>query len=89
MLLILVEVSVEVSVYVRGLSVHTVTDCSHRAITMQLLVEEVLVKVARLQAQMIRPYHKYFHHNKLHGDGSVAAVCDCRGPTSHFYRYFH
>ena len=25
----------------------------------------------------------------LHGDGSVAAVCDCRGPTSNFHRYFH
>ena len=22
-------------------------------------------------------FHKYFHHNKLHGDGSVAAVCNC------------
>ena len=29
-----------------GLSVHSVTDCSHRAITMQLTVVEVLVKVA-------------------------------------------
>ena len=34
------------SICVSGLSVHTVTDCSHRAITMQLIVVEVLVKVA-------------------------------------------
>ena len=34
------------SICVSGLSVHTVTYCSHRAITMPLIVEEVLVKVA-------------------------------------------
>ena len=22
-------------------------------------------------------FHKHFHHNKLHGDGSVVAVCNC------------
>ena len=30
-----------------------------------------------------------FHHAKLNGDGSVAAVCDCRGLTSHIHRYFY
>ena len=26
---------------------------------------------------------------KLAECGSVAAICDCRGPVSHFYRYVH
>ena len=26
-----------------------------------------------------------FHHDKLHGNGSVASGCDCRGLTSHFH----
>ena len=30
-------------------------------------------------------FPKYFHHNKLHGDCSVAVVCDYRGPTSYLH----
>ena len=25
----------------------------------------------------------------LHGDSSVPSVCDCRGPTNNFHKYFH
>ena len=35
--------------------------------------------------ELTSQFHKYFHHNKLHGDCSVAVICDYRGPTSYLH----
>ena len=74
---------------------YTVIHCSHRAITMVLILVEVPVELSSSVPSvcdcrgLINHFHRYLHQNKLPNNGSEAAVCDCCGPTSHFYRYFH